>query len=501
MKYVRRSAQPLLLVVVILGSVYGCGPGPQEPSPSWPEEDTPPESYPSAEDGGFIPTDGGVSEQEDAGVVLDTPPEILESWKSASSTPGGGTVTLHVRARSPREGTLEFFWQSQVGAFSAPSNTPTSSEIRWTAPECGQGLTTHSLQISIRHSSGLSSSMSFDISRKCPQWVSTDNMVIARHDHAASVLPSGKVLVTGRYTTHDGHNTVEEYDPATHTWSPKDDMRQARRGHTASVLPLGKVLVTGGYNNIDGTLKSAELYDPALPSTQSWSPAGSMAEIRTAHTATVLPSGKVLIVGGFGVGGALASAELYGGAAPEKWTRTGAMGTGRYGHTATLLPSGKVLVVGGYGPRGELADAELYDPLTGSWTLAGSPSMTGRAHHTATLLPSGQVLVAGGGTSDSALYDPASGRWSQVGSMATARAHHTATLLPSGKVLVVGGMTAISLASAEVYDPGSQTWSPFATLTTARSHHTACLLPSGQVLVAGGHAGNGPLASAELLEP
>jgi N-acetylneuraminic acid mutarotase len=109
--------------------------------------------------------------------------------------------------------------------------------------------------------------------------------------------------------------------------------------------------------------------------------------------------------------------------------------------------------------------------------------------------------VAGGGTSDSALYDPASGRWSQVGSMVTARAHHTATLLPSGKVLVVGGMTAISLASAEVYDPGSQTWSPFATLTTARSHHTACLLPSGQVLVAGGHAGNGPLASSELLEP
>jgi hypothetical protein len=500
MNYVRENAQPLLLIMVILGWIGGCGKASQEPPLSWPNEEPPSEPHSSAEDGGSLPADAGVPEQPDAGVAPSAPPEILESWQSVSSTPGGGAVTLRVRARPPREGTLEFFWQSQAGAFSAPSNTATESAITWTAPTCGTGLATHTLQSVIRHSSGLSSSGLFEISVVCPRWVPTGDMVIARHDHTASVLPSDKVLVVGRYTG-DPINSVEEYDPVAHTWTPKDDMHWARRGHTASVLPSGKVLVTGGYNNIHGIIQSAELYDPAAPTTQSWSLAGNMAEIRTAHTATVLQSGKVLVTGGFGVGGALASAELYDGSASEQWTRTGSMRTGRYGHTATLLPSGKVLVVGGYGATGELADAELYDPETQAWTPAGYPSTTGRAYHTATLLPSGKVLVAGGGTSESALYEPTSGRWSQVGSLTTARASHTATLLPSGKVLVAGGLTTIPLASTELYDPGSQTWSPSASLATARSHHAACWLPSGQVLVAGGLAGSGPLASAELYEP
>ena len=65
-------------------------------------------------------------------------------------------------------------------------------------------------------------------------------------------------------------------------------------------------------------------------------------------------------------------------------------------HTATLLPSGKVLVAGGYDDGGTLSSAELYDPASGTWTATGSLG-TARYDHTATLLPSGKVLVAGGG--------------------------------------------------------------------------------------------------------
>ena len=116
-------------------------------------------------------------------------------------------------------------------------------------------------------------------------------------------------------------------------------------------------------------------------------------------------------------------------------------------HTATLLPSGKVLVAAGQNSSGYLSSAQLYDPTSGdlgdpgpgSWSSTG---LLGTEHssHTATLLPTGQVLVAGGqGGGSAELYDPATGRWAATGSMGTALSSHTATLLPSGQVLVAGG--------------------------------------------------------------
>ena len=80
------------------------------------------------------------------------------------------------------------------------------------------------------------------------------------------------------------------------------------------------------------------------------------------------------------------------------------MATARSSHAATLLPNGRVLIVGGSDGDHALASAELYDPATGTFSSAGSMSKA-RDGATATLLPDGRVLICGG-SADAEVYTP-----------------------------------------------------------------------------------------------
>ena len=70
------------------------------------------------------------------------------------------------------------------------------------------------------------------------------------------------------------------------------------------------------------------------------------------------------------------------------------MTNGRDFHSATLLPSGDVVIAGG-NSFFSISSVELYNQTSGTFTGAGSLS-TPRHFHTATLLPSGKVLFVGG---------------------------------------------------------------------------------------------------------
>jgi Galactose oxidase, central domain/Kelch motif len=240
-------------------------------------------------------------------------------------------------------------------------------------------------------------------------------------------------------------------------WANTGSLNTAREDHTATLLPDGKVLVSGGANNNSGVYvfpASTELYDPA---SGIWTTTSSLNTPRGDHTATYLPSGKVLVAGGQYWNGSayicLSSAELYD-PTGRTWTTTGSLNAARYSHTATLLSNGKVLVAAGWnGPDNDATNsAEIYDPASGTWTVTGSLNAA-RYLHTATLLTNGQVLVAGGAgdldtgystLSSAELFNPTNDTWTPTGSLNTERQYHTATLLPNSKVLVVGAWTTMA---------------------------------------------------------
>jgi hypothetical protein len=337
------------------------------------------------------------------------------------------------------------------------------------------------------------------------------------------LIAGGSNAGTGDWA-EGGLNDAELYNPAIGSFVATATMASVRTRATATLLSNGKVLLTGGEGgglNQPPVLASAELYDPA---TNTFASAGSMANARMAHTATLLRNGKVLIAGGGNAGGlgfpvfgdATYSAELYD-PSTNAFTPTGSMGIARFAHTATLLPSGKVLIAGGFSSirfnsagATPLASTEIYDPGTGTFT--SGPSMVGaRGGHTATLLPDGALLITGGLTTLSGftyypptngssvvltsaeLRDPTTGEFTSAGKMTVEREEHTATLLPNGKVLLVGGATgsAGTLSSAELYDPATRTFEATATMSTSRSGHSATLLRDGSVLIVGGHGVGG----------
>ena len=294
-------------------------------------------------------------------------------------------------------------------------------------------------------------------------------------------------------------------------WVMTGGLNIARSAHTATLLQSGMVLVAGGRDN-NSMLDSAELYDPA---TGTWGLTNRMSAPRIDHTATLLPNGKVLVLGGTAAGmgppKATNTAELYD-PATGTWTLTGNLKVATSEHTATLLSNGTVLVAGGY-DSGTVIAAQLYDPATGAWSLTGN-LVFGRWGHTATLLQDGRVLVAGGSDSDmiestltsAELYEPVTGTWSVTQRPTIAGGiFHTATLLPNGNVLVAGGDGGgiggdTIFANSELFDPATQSWRSVDNLTAARFGHTATLLPSGKVLAAGGKSQVNSLDSTETFD-
>ena len=235
-------------------------------------------------------------------------------------------------------------------------------------------------------------------------WSPTGNLPDLRQYPLATLLKDGRVLLTGGYDNDWGCPvySTQTYDPVTDSWSTGANLPFGS-GHTATLLPDGRVLAVGVAGDFDCgspmTPAVAELYDPA---TGSWAKGGDSSGYREGHTASLLPDGRVLIAGGLQIGtygdssngihfaARLDTAEIYD-PGTGSWSNVQPLITPRALHTATVLPDGHVLVVGGccdalgYGLVGPKSNGIVYRPpmpgaeLFGTNFAAGSivSAMTG----------------------------------------------------------------------------------------------------------------------------
>jgi len=240
-----------------------------------------------------------------------------------------------------------------------------------------------------------------------------------------------------------------------------------RRLHTATVLRSGKVLVTGGDAELSGFVygrfDGSELYDPL---TDSWATVPvAMAVTRQEHTATLLDDslGTVVIVGGTAVGGPATTSIYTPDAAWGTMASAPAIGTPRSQHVAVLLPKtfpwspSVVLIAGGKDNlQNPLASAERFTSSPQGWSSGGTMPAALR-WTTATWMGSVDKVLVFGGTSfadngspdrtaayGTYLYTRSTNSWSlgTAAPPAQARHSHTATDLLLGsvqKVVIVGG--------------------------------------------------------------
>jgi Domain of unknown function (DUF1929)/Kelch motif len=331
-----------------------------------------------------------------------------------------------------------------------------------------------------------------------------------------ALLPGGNVLAwqdAGTDPSHQSGKTLAYRIPTqpgqlpqSADWAPVTNDRVDLFCAGQTMLPDGRVLVVGGqsggyYFGID----TATIFDPF---TGVWvdPPGNRMANPRWYPSLITLPNGEVLALSGTQNGSG--DANLI----PEVW-KTGVGGwreltaassrTYTYPWLSIDPPSGRVFVAGPQGTK------YLSTVGSGKISAAAKRNFALRSAGTFAVYGRGKVLAVGGGDSNTyrtAEYIDllaATPTWTQTQSMLYGRRYATATTLPDGKVLVTGGgedqIGPAGVLPAELWDPATGRWSTMASMAVPRLYHSiALLLPDGRVMVGGGGRRGAAINHADL---
>src|SRR5438132_9027169 len=281
---------------------------------------------------------------------------------------------------------------------------------------------------------------------------------------SVSLLAAGATLAMAALVGASSSTQVKQLDP----------LVVPRTAHAATALTDGRILITGGRDSAGNIVAVSEIFDPA---TETSIAGATLTTPRVDHTATLLPNGRVLVAGGTGASGSLTSAEIFDPANPAAGFRTlsASMGAARARHTATVLNYGKVLIAGG----DDAGTAEIFDPATETFSSALLAMAAPRIGHTATLFSDDSVLLAGGNTDSIELFTPADQKFTlDPQKMSAIRTGHEAIELSDTRLLFFEGDTGNTI---DEFNHSTDTLTLKDTLDGSAS--SATLLANGKILV------------------
>lgn len=309
--------------------------------------------------------------------------------------------------------------------------------------------------------------------------------------HTAALADSRHVAVVGGSRGLPVlSSSVDLFEVEQQRWIPVANMTTGRVQPRVVVIDSRHLFVHGGMRSLKNS-RTAEWIDLSTGVSQPALASPS----RTEHTATRLLDGRILIAGGTSseghAGGVSPTLEIWDPTTRNARFSAQPMRLARRGHTATLLPDGRVLLIGGYTSTSMTGSAEIWDPASETSELVLAPLLA-RAGHAASLLPNGDVLLAGG--EQGFLPEPASPgalslrvqpwRIDVVGPPLPAM-ESAAVISSSGALLMFGGSDSQGQALGNATQVTSAVQA-LPSLPSPRLGLSATQLPSGKVLLLGG---------------
>jgi len=287
-----------------------------------------------------------------------------------------------------------------------------------------------------------------DETARAATWTQKADMPTPRWGHSAAVV-NGKIYVIGglmsepSFLNAESIAAVEEYDPATDTWTRKTDI-PAPRGYLYGSHPVvdGKIYVTGGGNRGQAMIARVDVYDPA---TDTWTRVADMPTARLAM-ARVAWNGKIYVFGG--LTGRLPSpyssvnvTEVYD-PQTDTWAEAAPMPRGVWEHSA-LVVEDKIYVVGGASAQNAERILQVYDPRTDTWTNATPFPSNVRGFSACVLYD--EIYVFGGWfnsgqwpQADTWVYDPTTDIWTAGTPLPDVRSEFSTSVV-NGRIYAIGG--------------------------------------------------------------